>query len=173
MWDPSSTSSPATRTACSRRTSEAARHGLLPRPVHGRCRHRPQDGEMLKLLAADEGQHRRALLRPFGIWAPARVHAIVNEDRQAGVQEHGRRQPDYISSDCQLAGRHIEQGIERHAGRRHWAASGPRSHTPSRSCASRTASREERSPELHMAAIPRQPAVPRAYAKSRKEVPRQ
>jgi hypothetical protein len=23
--------------------------------------------------------------------------------------------PDYISSDCQLAGRHIEQGIGRHA----------------------------------------------------------
>ena len=40
-----------------------------------------------------------------------------DEDRQAGVQEHGRAQPDFISSDCQLAGRHIEQGIERHARR--------------------------------------------------------
>jgi glycerol-3-phosphate dehydrogenase subunit C len=81
-------------------------------PCHSRVQNvGKKTEEMLKMTGAD-GEYRRALRRSRRhLGRQGRVLRAVDEDRQAGVQGHGQNEPDYVSSDCAIAGRHILQGM--------------------------------------------------------------
>jgi glycerol-3-phosphate dehydrogenase subunit C len=87
-------------------------------PCHGRVQNiGKKTEEMFKLIGqtvAVQAQHRRALQRPCRhLWREDRPPPGGHEDRQAGVQGHGQgHAPDFISSDCALAGHHIAQGMQ-------------------------------------------------------------
>jgi len=148
----SSTSSPPQGRPAQDGLQEAARHGLLPRPVPrpgGRTSAaRRGDAEA---AAADEGHTVERCSGHSGSGAPQGVPRDGNEDRRP-VSEHGPGPADYISSDCSSPAVTSSRASSA-TPPRHGAASGPEVATPARLGASRTASREERSPELHMAAI--------------------
>ena len=83
-------------------------------PCHSRVQNVGQKTrEVLRMGAGHRGQHGRALRGPRRhLGREGRVLRDVDEDRQAGLPPDGATAPDYIASDCPIAGRRIEQGID-------------------------------------------------------------
>ena len=83
-------------------------------PCHSRVQNVGQKTrEMLEIDPRHRGDHGRALRRPRRhLGREERVLRQLDEDRPAGVPPDGRApKPDYVSSDCPIAARHIMQGM--------------------------------------------------------------
>ena len=78
-----------------------------------RAERRPEDARSAGVGAADEVDTVERCSGHDGTWGvKSEFYADVDEDRPAGVPPDGGGEPDYVSSDCPIAGRHIQQGIE-------------------------------------------------------------
>jgi len=86
-------------------------------PCHGRVQNiGRKTEEMLKLLPQTKINTVERCSGHSGIWGTRKeFHAMAMKIGKPVFKSMAAAQPDYISSDCQLAGHHIEQGIERHA----------------------------------------------------------
>jgi Fe-S oxidoreductase len=86
-------------------------------PCHGRVQKvGRKTEELLKLLPQTKVNTVERCSGHSGIWGTRKeFHAMAMKIGRPVFKSMAGAQPDFISSDCQLAGRHIEQGIERHA----------------------------------------------------------
>jgi glycerol-3-phosphate dehydrogenase subunit C len=72
--------------------------------------------EFLKLLPDTKVSTIERCSGHSGLWGTRKeFHAMAMKIGKPVFKTMAAPKPDYISSDCQLAGHHIEQGIERHA----------------------------------------------------------
>jgi len=86
-------------------------------PCHGRVQNiGRKTEELLKLLPQTQVNTVERCSGHSGIWGTRKeFHAMAMKIGKPVFKSMAGAQPDYISSDCQLAGHHIEQGIGRHA----------------------------------------------------------
>ena len=115
----SSTSSRATRTACSTATFKRPLGKVSYHiPCHSRVQNVGQKTrEVLEWVPGTEVTTVERCAGHDGTWGvKSEFYADVDEDRQAGVRADGRAAPDFVSSDCPIAGRRIAAGHR--AGRR-------------------------------------------------------
>jgi glycerol-3-phosphate dehydrogenase subunit C len=86
-------------------------------PCHGRVQNiGKKTEELLKLLPQTTVTTVERCSGHSGIWGTRKeFHAMAMKIGKPVFKSMAGARPDYISSDCQLAGHHIEQGIERYA----------------------------------------------------------
>jgi Fe-S oxidoreductase len=86
-------------------------------PCHGRVQNiGKKTEEMLKLLPQTKVNTVERCSGHSGTWGVKKeFHATAMKIGRPVFKSMAGAQPDYLSSDCQLAGHHIEQGIERFA----------------------------------------------------------
>ena len=86
-------------------------------PCHGRVQNiGKKTEELLKLLPETSVNTVERCSGHSGIWGTRKeFHAMAMKIGRPVFKSMAGAKPDFISSDCQLAGHHIEQGIERHA----------------------------------------------------------
>ncbi len=86
-------------------------------PCHGRVQNiGKKTEEMLKLLPDTSVNTVERCSGHSGIWGTRKqFHAMAMKIGKPVFKSMAGAKPDYISSDCQLAGHHIEQGIGRYA----------------------------------------------------------
>jgi Fe-S oxidoreductase len=86
-------------------------------PCHGRVQNiGRKTEELLKLLPATSVNTVERCSGHSGIWGSRKeFHAMAMKIGKPVFKSMAGVKPDFVSSDCQLAGRHIEQGIGRHA----------------------------------------------------------
>jgi Fe-S oxidoreductase len=87
-------------------------------PCHGRVQNiGRKTEEFLKLIPGIELNTVERCSGHSGLWGTRKAyHALAMKIGKPVFRRMAETAPDYISSDCQLGGRHIEQGIARHAG---------------------------------------------------------
>jgi glycerol-3-phosphate dehydrogenase subunit C len=72
--------------------------------------------ELLKLLPETKVNTVERCSGHSGLWGTRKeFHAMAMKIGKPVFKSMASAQPDYLSSDCQLAGHHIKQGVQRHA----------------------------------------------------------
>ncbi|MCX8115811.1 MAG: heterodisulfide reductase-related iron-sulfur binding cluster, partial [Burkholderiaceae bacterium] len=86
-------------------------------PCHGRVQNiGRKTEELLKLLPQTQVNTVERCSGHSGLWGTRKqFHAMAMKIGKPVFRSMAGAKPDYISSDCQLAGHHIEQGIEQFA----------------------------------------------------------
>ena len=86
-------------------------------PCHGRVQNvGRKTEEMLKLVPEKTLNTVERCSGHSGIWGTrTQFHGMAMKIGKPVFRNMANARPDYISSDCQLAGHHIEQGIEQFA----------------------------------------------------------